>query len=93
MNRTDLIALISSEVKMRPDQVGVIMDKMVEAIYKAMEKDDSVTISKFGSFSCVKRKDREGHNPKTGEKIVIPSKRAVKFKPAKAFKEIVESIK
>jgi DNA-binding protein HU-beta len=41
-------------------------------------------------YSIVKRKERKGRNPKTGEAIKIAAKSTPKFKPAREFKEAVK---
>jgi DNA-binding protein HU-beta len=48
-----------------------------------------VTLVGFGTFSKVRRKEREGRNPQTGEVIKIKASKSVKFKPGKALKDSV----
>ncbi len=48
-----------------------------------------INIKNFGTFSAVKRGERKGYNPRTGEPIIIEAHKAVHFKPGKAFKEAV----
>lgn len=43
----------------------------------------------FGKFTVAERAARSGFNPATKEKIEIPASRAVKFKPAKALKDVL----
>lgn len=47
------------------------------------KKHDRYIIQGFGTFKVVKRKARKGVNPRTKQKITIPEKHAVKFKPSK----------
>jgi DNA-binding protein HU-beta len=49
----------------------------------AMEEGERVTLVGFGSFSVIDRAPRLGRNPKTGEEVPIPSRRAVRFRPGK----------
>ncbi|MBN1841141.1 MAG: HU family DNA-binding protein [Deltaproteobacteria bacterium] len=57
-------------------------------VQKALKKKDGkVTLVGFGTFSKVRRKEREGRNPQTGAKIKIKARNAVKFKPGKALKD------
>lgn len=52
----------------------------------------TVKIAGFGQFSLVDRPARTGVNPSnTDEKIEIPASKAVKFKPSKTLKDIVNS--
>ena len=52
----------------------------------ALEGAHDVQIYRFGKFSTVVRKPREGRNPKTGERISIPERSVVTFKPAAKLK-------
>ena len=60
-----------------------------EAIKKGIEKENSVQIIGFGTFSVVKRKARTGINPQTKEKIRIKASKAVKFKPSLNLKTLI----
>jgi ribose transport system substrate-binding protein len=53
-----------------------------------MVRGEKVVISGFGCFRTVKRKDRKGVNPRTGDSIVIPGRKAVVFKPSKYLKSL-----
>ncbi len=46
-----------------------------------MAAGDKVTPIGFGTFSVSDRAAREGRDPRTGEKMKIPARKAVKFKP------------
>ena len=45
----------------------------------------------FGVFEVVTRRPRTGRNPRTGERVAVPLKRAVTFKMGKAMRERVSS--
>ncbi len=61
----------------------------LETIKKAVKKGDDVSLIGFGTFTRVKRKARAGVNPSTGEKIKIKAKTLPKFRPGKAWKEML----
>ena len=56
-------------------------------IFDALAGGKGVRWSGLGSFKVRERKPRLGRNPRTGENIQIPARRAVTFSPAKALKE------
>lgn len=56
-----------------------LVDATFEIIKKALEKGDQVMISGFGKFKVKFKWARKGRNPKTGEQIVIESRRVVNF--------------
>ncbi len=65
-----------------------IVDSLLEIIKMRLLRGEKVLISGFGCFRVVTRKDRKGVNPKTGEPIVIPGRKAVRFRPAKDLKSV-----
>jgi DNA-binding protein HU-beta len=47
----------------------------------ALSAGQKVSLADFGTFRVSQREAGEGRNPATGEKMRIPEKKAVKFKP------------
>lgn len=46
-------------------------------------------LPRLGKLAAVRTKARDGRNPKTGEKVRIPARLRVVFKPSKTFKELL----
>jgi nucleoid DNA-binding protein len=65
-----------------------IVDLILETIKGKLARGEKVLITGFGCFSVMKRKDKKGVNPQTGEPVLIPGRNAVKFKPSKYLKTI-----
>jgi DNA-binding protein HU-beta len=65
-----------------------IVDLILETIKERLTKGEKVLISGFGCFSVMKRKEKKGVNPRTGEPVIIPGRNSVKFKPSKYLKSI-----
>ncbi len=65
-----------------------IVDLILKIIKKRLVRGEKVVISGFGCFRTVRRKDRKGVNPRTGEPIVIRGRRAITFKPSKYLKSL-----
>ena len=63
------------------------VNELVNLAYK--EAKNSFTIPGLGKLVLVNRKERMGRNPATGESILIPAKRVLKFRIAKAAKDAV----
>ena len=53
----------------------------MEAVTEALKSGEKVTLVGFGTFMVAERAARTGRNPQTGEKIEIPARKVVKFKP------------
>ncbi len=65
-----------------------IVDLILEIIKRRLVRGEKVVMSGFGCFRTVRRKDRKGVNPRTGEAIVIRGRRAITFKPSKYLKTL-----
>ncbi len=66
------------------------LDGLVEIITASLKAGEEVSIPGLGSFSVKTRAARTGVNPKTGEKIQIPSMKRPKFKAAKPLKDALK---
>ncbi|MGH8554412.1 MAG: HU family DNA-binding protein [Gammaproteobacteria bacterium] len=89
MNKTDLIDVVAESADLPKASAGRAVEAMVNAITKALKKNDEVTLVGFGTFSVRKRAARAGRNPRTGETIKIAASKVPAFKPGKAFKDAV----
>jgi integration host factor subunit beta len=69
--------------------ISVIM----EHLCKSLCEGKRVEIRGFGCFTIRQRASRKAHNPKTGEKVITPPKRAIHFKPGKELRQRVNAIK
>jgi integration host factor subunit alpha len=65
-----------------------VIDVMLGIIKHRLGEGEKVLISGFGCFRTVRRKDKKGVNPQTGDPIVIPGRRAITFKPSKYLKAV-----
>jgi len=89
MNKGELVEAVAKKVKMPKAQVQRVLDETFDVVKKTM-KTKRVQLIGFGTFEAVKRKKRDGINPATGKKIVIPAKRVPRFKAGQAMKDAVK---
>lgn len=83
MNKGQLVAFIADKTNTSKTCVNECIDAFVEAVTKTLKKGDKLTLVGFGTFSVSKRKQRNGRNPQTGEKIKIKARKVAKFKAGK----------
>ena len=60
-------------------------------IFIEMIKNNDLVLKNIGSFKLSKKNERIGRNPKTKEEKTISERKVVLFKPAKEFKEYLNS--
>jgi len=64
-----------------------IFNATFDTLIDVLEKEEKFTIPGFGTFKIKERKEREGFNPKTREKMIIKASKSVGFKLAPKLKE------
>ncbi|MBI4055022.1 MAG: HU family DNA-binding protein [Elusimicrobia bacterium] len=82
MNKADLIRAVSRVLGTRSDSVRAI-EATFESMRNSLRSGEKVVLSGFGSFRVKMRKARKGRNPKTGQEVPVPPRRAVRFKASK----------
>ena len=89
MNFTQLIDRLSEETGTTKSHAEMMVKNTLQIIKTELKRGESVKIVDFGTFGRIQRKQRNGRNPLTGKKIVIPSRGAVKFRAGEALKAAV----
>jgi nucleoid DNA-binding protein len=64
-----------------------IVNSLFEIVMKSLEKGEQVNVQGFGRFKVKFKWAGKGRNPKTGEQIVVESKRIVQFRLSPSFRE------
>lgn len=90
MNKQQLVDYIANKTGLTKKDVSASLDAMVDAVVSTVSKNDSVTLTGFGTFLSVHRKPTQKRNPKTGAPVNVPAKNVPKFKPGKSFREAVK---
>ena len=81
MNKDDVIRHLTRHV-LDKKQAKMSVDKVFEIIKHGLKRDGKVVISNFGSFHLKTARPVTRRNPKTGDKVQVPAKEKVRFKPS-----------
>ena len=71
------------------NQLEVLFGCLCGVMSSELFEGGEVSLPGMGKLSAVHTKARDGRNPKTGEKLHIPARLRVTFKPSKAFRELL----
>ena len=63
------------------------VDAFLDSITEALRCGEQVSFTGFGKFSPQHRKERQGVNPRTGQKVTIPAARVPKFSAGSQLKQ------
>lgn len=84
MNKADLVKIVLS-VAGTQEEAKEIVSRLFDAMKKEIQGGGKVVVHEFGSFHVVMRKSKPARNPRTGEPVMIPPRRRIKFKMGKNF--------
>jgi DNA-binding protein HU-beta len=90
MTKAELINAIADGAELTKAAAGKALDVYLQTVVKELKENGKLGIVGFGAFLVVKRKGRNGRNPRTGTTIKIPAKKVVKFKASKTFNDKIK---
>jgi integration host factor subunit beta len=89
MTKAELVDEVARVVQLTKKQAEAIVNIVFDSIVESLRAGQKIELRGFGSFRLRNRKSRTGRNPKTGEKVDVPSKKIPYFKPGKELKELI----
>lgn len=91
MTRSELVIQLASRFpQLVAKDADYAVKTMLDAMSEALANGHRIEIRGFGSFALNRRPSREGRNPKSGEKVLVPEKFVPHFKPGKELRERVD---
>ena len=87
MTKSQVINHLAEKTGTTKKMATQFLDELVSLSYK--EANKSFTIPGLGKLVVSDRKERMGRNPATGEQMLIPAKRVLKFRLSKQAKDAV----
>ncbi len=86
MNRSQLVSAVAEKTGLKKKEADAAVAAVLASIEESLVKEDKVQLFGFGTFSVESREARQGRNPATGESIMIPASKQIKFAPASSLK-------
>jgi integration host factor subunit alpha len=78
--KNDINNSIRTNMNLTGKRSAELVEALIEILKRTLESGEDVMVSGFGKF-CVKEKaEWKGRNPATGEDMMRPARRLVKFK-------------
>ena len=89
MTKAALVEEVARVADLTKKHAEIIVDTVFRSIVDALHRGEKIELRGFGSFRLRQREPRKGRNPKTGDRVDVPSKRVPYFKPGKELKELI----
>ena len=89
LTKSALLQTIAQQTDTDRKTAAFFLDVITDIALREVKKNGEFTFPGIGKLVKQKRKARMGRNPKTGETIKIAAKTVVKFRVAKAAKDLL----
>lgn len=90
MTKKDIAMKIADQLDIEQIKAKKIIQMVLDAIIESLSKGQTVELRNFGIFKVKRKKARLGRNPKTGDSVNVPEKKAVTFKAGLEMKRRVK---
>ena len=87
MNNKEFIAELSRRLGYTVKDPSSLMVALVAEMTEELEDENVIAIQNIGSFEVRKKQERVVVNPATQQRMLVPPKLVINFKPSTSFKE------
>ena len=92
MNYKEFISEYSSQIGKTQKDADMIVSAITNALREAFSDSNSVSFQGFGIFELKRKEERIVKNPQTQQRMLIPPKQVVEFKPSITLKEQLKEL-
>lgn len=78
---------LASELRLDPSEVQQSISALGKAVVGMLNDETVLTLKGFGTFEVRKRLERVAMNPATRQKVLVPPKLVMAFRPSPSLKE------
>lgn len=86
MKSKDFSTTLAASLKLSLKETNQLTNKLLECMTQHWEDEDIIAISSFGSFEVKKKMERVLINPQTKQRMLVPPKLSLTFKPTTSLK-------
>lgn len=83
MTKKDIVKTIAEQIDLPQLRTKDLVQRTFDALIEALVREGRIELRNFGVFQIKKREARVARNPRTGERVTVPAKSVVTFKPGK----------
>lgn len=91
VTKNDMVIEIAKKTGLEQQKVKQIVQMTLDGIIEILAIEQRIELRNFGVFEVRTRKARKARNPRTGDEVMVPSKKVVSFKAGKIMEERVEA--
>ena len=91
MTKRDLVEMLAEKcTNLSQKDAETVVNTVFNSMTEALANGERIEIRGFGSFQVKQRNAREGRNPRSGEKVMVATKKVPFFKVGKELKKRID---
>ncbi|MCR5180471.1 MAG: HU family DNA-binding protein [Bacteroidaceae bacterium] len=90
MNHKDFISVLSQRTGASTKVTQTLVNNLLAEMTSRFEEGESLQVQNFGTFEVKKKLERIVVNPTNGQRMLVPPKLALSFKPSLSLKDAVQ---
>ncbi len=87
LRKAQIVDRIREETGMTRNESFETVESLLDFIKRTLESGEDVLISGFGKFCVRQKRERNGRNPATGDKLIIAPRKVVRFQHSRKLRE------
>lgn len=87
MNNKEFISELSHRLGYTNKDMSQLVSSVIDVIVQELQNGNSIVIQGFGTFEVKKKLERISINPTTRQRMLIPPKLVLTYKPSVTLKE------
>ncbi|MGL6196862.1 MAG: HU family DNA-binding protein, partial [Thermoguttaceae bacterium] len=90
--KRDIVKTIAERLELSQVVTKQMVQEMLDVIIETIVESGRIELRNFGVFEVRHRAPRVAQNPMTGEKVKVPAKTVVGFRPGRAMEQKVAAL-
>jgi len=90
MNNKEFISIIAGKTGIKSKETQRAVEALISVMGDSFQEGDSVQMANFGCFEVKKKLERVMVNPSTGQRMLVPPKLVLTFKPNPSWKDKIK---
>lgn len=87
MNNKDFTSELASRSGLSVKDTTDLMDSLLSEVTRQLADGKAISIQGFGTFEVKKKAERISVSPLTGQRMLVPPKLVLTYKPSASFKD------
>ena len=90
MTRKKIVESVSTNLDIDVGQAGLIVQRLLDTVLETLAAEGRLELRNFGVFEVQRRAAYKARNPRTGERVDVPPKHVVTFKPGRVMQQRIK---